>query len=147
MHFFVVRFYKATLIEFSSGSKSDHMRKSWIRDEYQTPGLIGDTVVLRSSSEETPLQNVDGDAEVQDIPDYVKDTESQMVDDYEEEVVLDSDDELAHKTEMVSIKELSSGAPQRTAGGDVLDTSCVQYKDFVLGSTASARKQCHIGQY
>ncbi|PSR94784.1 PAX-interacting protein [Actinidia chinensis var. chinensis] len=123
----------------------DHMRKSWIRDEYQTPGLIGDTVVLRSSSEETPLQNVDGDAEVQDIPDYVKDTESQMVDDYEEEVVLDSDDELAHKTEMVSIKELSSGAPQRTAGGDVLDTSCVQYKDFVLGSTASARKQCHIG--
>ncbi|GFZ13695.1 BRCT domain-containing DNA repair protein [Actinidia rufa] len=98
------------------------MLKNWIRDGYQTPGLIGDTVVLRSSSEETPLQNVDGDAEVQDIPDYVKDTENG-----------------------VSIKELSSGAPQRTAGGDVLDTSCVQHKDFVLGSTASARKQCHIG--
>ncbi|KAL6997310.1 hypothetical protein U1Q18_007436 [Sarracenia purpurea var. burkii] len=96
---------KPHLQEFSPGSKSDCTLQNWI-GEYQSTVPSGDTVSLKSPSKETQLENFGGDTEVLDILEYYKDMETQVVDDYEEEVVLDSDDEQLHKTEMVNIKQL-----------------------------------------
>ncbi|KAL6978437.1 hypothetical protein U1Q18_020104 [Sarracenia purpurea var. burkii] len=136
---------KPHLQELSSGSKSDCTLQNWI-GEYQSTVPSGDTVSLRSPSKETQLENLGGDTEVLDILDYYKDVAPQEVDDYEEEVVLDSDDERLHKTEMVNIKQLSSDELQRT-GVDVLGNSCVHNTDFVVGSAASAHNQCRVGQF
>ncbi|KAI7992584.1 PAX-interacting protein 1 [Camellia lanceoleosa] len=92
---------KLLLRELLSGSKSDHKLKCWIGDECQST-VPFDTIELRSPSVETQLENLDGDTEVLDIPDCIEDMATQMADDYEEEVVLDSDDETVHKTETES---------------------------------------------
>ncbi|KAI7992585.1 PAX-interacting protein 1 [Camellia lanceoleosa] len=92
--------------------RSDHKLKCWIGDECQSTVPFDDTIELRSPSVETQLENLDGDTEVLDIPDCIEDMATQMADDYEEEVVLDSDDETVHKTETeskISIRNMFDG--------------------------------------
>ncbi|CAL5437098.1 unnamed protein product [Camellia sinensis] len=103
---------KLLLRELLSGSKSDHKLKCWIGDECQSTVPFDDTIELRSPSVETQLEKLDGDTEVLDIPDCIEDIATQMADDYEDEVVLDSDDETVHKTETkckISIRNMFDG--------------------------------------
>ncbi|XP_028102436.1 uncharacterized protein LOC114301670 [Camellia sinensis] len=103
---------KLLLIELLSGSKSDHKLKCWLGDECQSTVPFDDTIELRSPSVETQLENLDGDTEVLDIPDCIEDIATQMADDYEDEVVLDSDDETVHKTvtgSKISIRNMFDG--------------------------------------
>lgn len=127
---------KPILIQFSSVSKANENRSN---------EPFGDTVALESPSEETQLENVD--TELLDIPDSVDDMATQMLEDYKEEVVLDSDDEGVHETETARSKELTSGELQRIVREDVLDAPCARSEDFVVGSVASSHKNCTAGPY
>ncbi|XP_058210298.1 uncharacterized protein LOC131322814 isoform X1 [Rhododendron vialii] len=123
-----------------SVSKSDHILKVWTGNEYRSTEPFGDTVALESPPEGTQLENIDTELLV--IPDSVDDMATQMLEDYKEEVVLDSDDEGVHETETACSKELTSGELQRIVGGDVLEAPCARSEDFVVGSVASSHKNC-----
>lgn len=139
---------KPILIQFSSVSKSDRILKVWTgneANEYRSTEPFGDTVALESPPEGTQLENIDTELLV--IPDSVDDMATQMLEDYKEEVVLDSDDEGVHETEMACSKELTSRELQRIVGGDVLDAPCARSEDFVVGSVASSHKNCTAGPH
>ncbi|XP_060174741.1 uncharacterized protein LOC132605610 isoform X2 [Lycium barbarum] len=70
-----------------------------------------DTFNIESST--TGMENLDFSAKILDIPDCVENENSHLANECEEAVVLDSDDERRHRTEVESISKLRSSDDTR----------------------------------